>query len=227
MSNKPKYSTKSSPKGKFNIETGEFDPPVRFFNIPFEWAQYLTGYEFEAVNRDGTPKLTKGRKPVEKKIDYLDLMILDYIRSFAARRNRYCFAESAAVADAVGMVGQEREICERVLQLAAIGFIQVKQVIHPYKRSVLRLLEVNEKKIKECILSRKESILNEMLELQKSPDFTGDKYTFKTYLQEYIQEELQEEIQEALQERLSEELSDEACNDVFGVVETRRAVRKQ
>lgn len=66
-----------------------------------------------------------------------------------------------------------------------------------------------------------------MLELQKSPDFTGDKYTFKTYLQEYIQEELQEEIQEALQERLSEELSDEACNDVFGVVETRRAVRKQ
>ena len=146
MSNKPKYSTKSSPKGKFNIETGEFDPPVRFFNIPFEWAQYLTGYEFEAVNRDGTPKLTKGRKPVEKKIDYLDLMILDYIRSFAARRNRYCFAESAAVADAVGMVGQEREICERVLQLAAIGFIQVKQVIHPYKRSVLRLLEVNEKK---------------------------------------------------------------------------------
>lgn len=166
MSNKPKYSTKSSPKGKFNIETGEFDPPVRFFNIPFEWAQYLTGYEFEAVNRDGTPKLTKGRKPVEKKIDYLDLMILDYIRSFAARRNRYCFAESAAVADAVGMVGQEREICERVLQLAAIGFIQVKQVIHPYKRSVLRLLEVNEKKIKECILSRKESILNEVLELQ-------------------------------------------------------------
>ena len=125
------------------------------------------------------------------------------------------------------MVGQEREICERVLQLAAIGFIQVKQVIHPYKRSVLRLLEVNEKKIKECILSRKESILNEVLELQKSPDFTGDKYTFKTYLQEYLQEELQEEIQEALQERLSEELSDEACNDVFGVVETRRAVRKQ
>ena len=42
MSNKPKYSTKSSPKGKFNIETGEFDPPVRFFNIPL--GQFTRNY---------------------------------------------------------------------------------------------------------------------------------------------------------------------------------------
>lgn len=227
MANKHRYSTKSSPKGTFNPDTGMYDPPVRFFNIPFEWAQYLVGYEFAAVNKDGTPKLTKGKKPVVKQIDYLDLMILDYIRSFAARRRSHCFAESAAVADAVGMVGQEREICERVLQLAALGFIQVKQILHPYKRSVIRLLEVDEKKIKECILLRKDKILSEVVELSKSPDFTGDKYTFKTYLQEYIQEELQEELQETVQEELLQELSDESCNDVFGVVEKHRGIEKQ
>ena len=119
MSNKPRYSTKTNRNGKLNPATGDFEPPVRFFNIPFEWAQYFTGYEFEAVNKDGSPKLTKGKQPVKKKIDYLDLMLLDYIRSFEARRTLYCIAESVAVADAVGMVGQEKEVCERVLQLAA------------------------------------------------------------------------------------------------------------
>ena len=227
MSNKPRYSTKTNRNGKLNPATGDFEPPVRFFNIPFEWAQYFTGYEFEAVNKDGSPKLTKGKQPVKKKIDYLDLMLLDYIRSFEARRTLYCIAESAAVADAVGMVGQEKEVCERVLQLAALGFVQVKEVIHPHRRTVLRMLRVNEEKIKECILSRKESILTEVLKLKKSPDFTGDKYTFKSYLQEYIQEELQEDLQESLQERLSDDLSDELCNEVFGIVETRREVRKQ
>ena len=227
MSNKPRNSTKTVRRGTWNPVTGEVTLATQFFNIPYEWAQYFAGYEFGAVNKDGSPKLTKGKQPVKKKIDYLDLMLLDYIRSFEARRSRYCFAESAAIADVVGMVGQEKEVCERVLQLAALGFVQVYATVHPYRRSIVRLLRVNEEKIKECILSRKESILTEVLELQKSPDFTGDKYTFKSYLQEYIQEELQKDIQESLQEKLSEGLSEGPCNDVFGIVETRREVRKQ
>lgn len=70
--------------------TKEKTRKTAFFNIPREWAQYLVGYEFEAVNKDGSPKLTKGKQPVRRQIDYLDLMLLDEIRSFAKRKQRDC-----------------------------------------------------------------------------------------------------------------------------------------
>ena len=199
-----------------------------FFNIPREWAQYLVGYEFEAVNKDGSPKLTKGKQPVRKKIDYLDLMLLDEIRSFEKRKQRDCFVKADTLSDSVGMLGQEREICERVLQFCSIGLVvpRWKRI----ERNVYLVLKVNEERIEELILSRKECILAQMFDLQKSPEFSRDKYTFKDFLQEYIQEELQENIQEGTQEDVQEDTQQDISEKVLCaplVPETRREVRKQ
>lgn len=208
--------------------TKEKTRKTAFFNIPRDWAQYLVGYEFEAVNKDGMPKLTKGKQPVRRQIDYLDLMLLDEIHSFAKRKKRDCFVKADTLADSVGMLGQEREICERVLQ-----FCSLRIVIPTWKqieRNVYLVLKVDEERIKELILSRKECILSELFNLQKSPDFSREKYTFKDYLQEYIQEELQEELQEDTQEDGQEDKQKGIPEKVLCASpepKIRRAIRKQ
>lgn len=217
--------------------TKEKTRKTAFFNIPRDWAQYLAGYEFEAVNKDGTPKLTKGKQPVRRQIDYLDLMLLDEIRSFAKRKQRDCFVMAHTLADSVGMLGQEKEICDRVLQFCALGIV-IPRWRNITERNVFVVLEVNESKIEECILSRKESVLLELREMQRNPKFTRYKYTFSDYLQEYIQEDIQEntqeEVQEPIQEGTPKEFSvgfdfEKSKNEFFKApnAEKRRAVRKQ
>ena len=173
-----------------------------FFSIPREWAQYLAGYQFEAVSKDGTPKLTKGKKPVIRQIDYLDLMLLGEIKSFA-RRNKDCFTTADALADAVGMVGQEREICDRMLQLCNLGFV-IPRWKHMTERNIYITLAIDDSKIEEFILSRKESILSALSDLQRTPEFMRNKCTFNDYLQEYIQEDIQESTQEDIEEDTQE-----------------------
>lgn len=217
--------------------TKEKTRKTAFFNIPRDWAQYLVGCEFEAVNKDGTPKLTKGKQPVRRQIDYLDLMLLDEIRSFAKRKQRDCFVMAHTLADSVGMLGQEKEICDRVLQFCALGIV-IPRWRNITERNVFVVLEVNESKIEECILSRKESVLLELQEMQRNPKFTRYKYTFSDYLQEYIQEDIQEntqeEVQEPIQEGTPKEFSvgfdfEKSKNEFFEApnAEKRRAVRKQ
>ena len=141
------------------------------------------------------------------------------------------------LADNVGMLGQEKDICDRVLQFCALGIV-IPRWRNVTERNVFVVLEVNESKIDELILSRKDSVLLELQEMQKAPKFTRYKHTFSDYLQEYIQEDIQEGTQEVLQEPIQEgtpkEFSvgfafEKSKNEHFEApsVEIRREVRKQ
>lgn len=96
-----------------------------FLNIPKSW-MYLIGYEYQAINRHGAPALAKGKKPVVKRIDHVDLLLLDEIRGFQERGNAECFEEAEALARAVGMVGREKQLCDKILQLCGLGFVKAR-----------------------------------------------------------------------------------------------------
>lgn len=179
-----------------------------FLKIPKTWT-YLVGYEYQAVNRHGDPKLAKGQKPVIKRIDHIDLFLLDEIRGFSERGNMECFEEAVTLAHVVGMVGQERQLCDKILQLCELGFIKAHTKIDDGKVIPKVILEVDSQLVTDAAEARKESILEcQRIHSQQASTFTliREKSMLQEYLQEYLQKQLPEKISEKAQKPAKEEL---------------------
>lgn len=182
-----------------------------FLNIPKSWP-YLVGYEYQAINQHGAPKLTKGQKPVLKRIDHADLLILDEIRGFSERGNKECFEEATALARAVGMIGQEKQVCDKILQLCGIGFVNVTRKIGEGKSVPKIILTVDTQLVNDVAEARKEYILEQQrIDSQQADFFTllRENNLLQEYLQKYLQEQLPEQVQEKQQKKEQEQLSEE------------------
>ncbi len=131
-----------------------------FLNIPKEW-MYLIGYEYQAINQHGALKMTKGKKPVMKRIDHADLFLLDEIRGFGERGSKECFEEAVALARAAGMVGEEKRVCDKVLQLIGLGFVSANRQIDANKMMPKLVLSVDTQLVNDVAEARKESFLEE------------------------------------------------------------------
>ena len=186
-----------------------------FLNIPRLWT-YLIGYEYQAINKHGEPKLTKGQKPVLRKIDHADLLLLDEIRGFSERGNKECFEEAAALSRAVGLIGQEQQVCDKVLQLCGIGFIKATRKISEGKTVPQVILTVDSQLVNGVAEARRESMLDQQRIHSQQADFRSllkENNRLQEYLQEYLQKQIQEQLPEDLseyqQENIPEQLHEE------------------
>lgn len=186
-----------------------------FINIPRSWT-YLIGYEYQTINQHGEPKLTKGQKPVIKRIDHADLLLLDEIRGFSERGNKECFEEAVALAQAVGMIGQEKQLCDKVLQLCGLGFVKAIRKTDEGKMIPKVVLKVDTEFVNDAAEARKEWILEQQRmdsQTLKFGDILAKTHMLQEYLQEYIQEQLQEQLPEYPPEYMPEQLQESLQED--------------
>lgn len=180
----------------------------KFLNIPRNWV-YLIGYKYPAINRYGKPKLNKNKEQIIKAIDYVDLLLIDEIRGFSERGNKECFEEAVALSQAVGMIGQEKQLCDRVLQLCGLGFVNASKKTDDGKMVPKVVFKVDTEFVNDAAEARKEWILEQQRmdsQTMKLGDILAKTHMLQEYLQEYIQEQLQEQLPEYLPEQLPEQL---------------------
>ena len=180
----------------------------KFLNIPRDWV-YLIGYKYPVINRCREPKLNKNKEQITKRIDYVDLLLMDEIRGFKERGNKECFKEANALAESVGMYGNEKIICDKVLQLCNLGFIRAYRKIDDKQRTTRIVLETNTDVVNSVATAMKKQIETEKRMHSQHGDFLSllrKNNMLQEYLQEYLQENLQEPLPEQLQEQLQEQL---------------------
>jgi len=176
-----------------------------FFNVPRHWI-YLVGFEYGAVNKRGEPKITKGGKPVIRRIDHVDLLILDRIRGYQERSGLDCFIGLPQLTDDIGFWQREKEVAERMLQLASLGFIHVKRKFYEGQRLPKLILTVDSQLIEDAATARRESIL-EAQRINSRTCKSTDMYRIFGLLEEYLEEYI-EEYSEEHSEQYSEEYSE-------------------
>jgi len=168
----------------------------------------MVGFEYEAVNKRGEVKRTKGGKTLVRQIDYVDLLILDEIRGYSERGGKDCFIGVLQLADNVGLWQREKEVADRVLQLAHLGFINAKKKFYGNQRLPRLVLSINSQLIDDVSSARRESILEEQRIHSRSGKSAELYRTFgllQEYIQKYIKEYKQEDTQEYLQENVPEQ----------------------
>lgn len=181
-----------------------------FLNVPRSWT-YLIGYEYQTINKHGEPKLTKGQKPVLRKIDHADLLLLDEIRGFSERGNKECFEEAVALARAVGLIGQEQQVCDKVLQLCGIGFIKATRKVSEGKIVPQVILTVDSQLVNDAAEARRESMFEQQRIHSQQADFCSllkENNRLQEYLQEYLQKQTQEQLPEDLPEYRQEQVQE-------------------
>lgn len=181
-----------------------------FLNVPRSWT-YLIGYEYQTINKHGEPKLTKGQKPVLRKIDHADLLLLDEIRGFSERGNKECFEEAVALARAVGLIGQEQQVCDKVLQLCGIGFIKATRKVSEGKIVPQVILTVDSQLVNDVAEARRESMFEQQRIHSQQADFCSllkENNRLQEYLQEYLQKQTQEQLPEDLPEYRQEQVQE-------------------
>lgn len=186
-----------------------------FLNIPKEW-MYLIGYEYQAINQHGALKMTKGKKPVMKRIDHADLFLLDEIRGFGERGSKECFEEAVALARAAGMVGEEKRVCDKVLQLIGLGFVSANRQIDANKMMPKLVLSVDTQLVNDVAEARKESFLEEQRihsQQAKVRTLLRENNMLQEYLQEYLQKNIQEQLPEDLPEYRQEHIQKQVQED--------------
>lgn len=153
--------------------------------------------------------MAKGGKPVIRKIDHVDLLILDEIRGYSERGGGDCFIGAVQLAENLGLWDREKEVADRVLQLVALGFVHAKFKFYDGKRLPRLVLSIDSELINNVLSVRKELILSSKRMdslpskiLDGSKDFLLLQEYIKEYKQEYIQEDLQEHLQEDVQENV-------------------------
>lgn len=140
------------------------------------------------------------------------MLILDEIRGFSERGNKECFEEATALARAVGMIGQEKQVCDKILQLCGIGFVNVTRKIGEGKSVPQIILTVDTQLVNDVAEARKEYILEQQrVDSQQADFFTllRENNLLQEYLQKYLQEQLPEQVQEKQQKKEQEQLSEE------------------
>lgn len=186
-----------------------------FLNIPKEW-MYLIGYEYQAINQHGALKMTRGKKPVMKRIDHADLFLLDEIRGFGERGSKECFEEAVALARAAGMVGEEKRVCDKVLQLIGLGFVSANRQIDANKMMPKLVLSVDTQLVNDVAEARKESFLEEQRihsQQTKVRTLLRENNMLQEYLQEYLQKNIQEQLPEDLPEYRQEHIQKQVQED--------------